>query len=161
YAIMAAGRIVAALGSSLYTPLAFAIAASLVPEARRGRALSVVFGGMSVATALGLPLGTYLGRIGDWHVVFLVIAAIGVLNLVLLRSLLPSLSTSAATTLRERLAPVASSAVQIALALTFLIVMSEYSFYSYVSIVFGRAGAQSASVLPGVFLAFGVGAIIG
>ncbi|MDC7337413.1 MFS transporter [Streptomyces lydicus] len=55
YPILLATRVLAAAGAALYTPTANAVATTLVPPERRGRALATVLGGMTVATALGVP----------------------------------------------------------------------------------------------------------
>ena len=51
-------RVLAAGGAAGYTPTAGAVSAALVRPEMRARALSVVVGGLTVATALGVPLGT-------------------------------------------------------------------------------------------------------
>ena len=43
------GRIVSALGGALYTPIAASIAVAIAAPERRGRALALVFAGMTVA----------------------------------------------------------------------------------------------------------------
>ncbi|MFC5661510.1 MFS transporter [Kitasatospora misakiensis] len=66
YGTLLATRVLAAAGAALYTPTANAVATTLVTPERRGRALATVLGGMTVATALGVPLGTWIGRT-DWR----------------------------------------------------------------------------------------------
>jgi len=51
------GRIFIALVAGLYTPNANSLAAAIAPPNKRGRALAIVNGGLSVAVALGVPLG--------------------------------------------------------------------------------------------------------
>ena len=64
--LLLAGRVLMGLGS-LFTPVAAAIAVSLVEPARRGQALSVVFLGISLSYVVGLPLGVWLGFAQGWH----------------------------------------------------------------------------------------------
>lgn len=53
-------------------------ATSLVDPSRAGRALSIVWLGLTLALAGGVPLGTWVGAVSSWRWVF---AAIGVLAL--------------------------------------------------------------------------------
>ncbi|MDX3227300.1 MFS transporter [Streptomyces sp. ME19-01-6] len=76
YPLLLATRVLAAAGAALYTPTANAVATSLVPPERRGRALATVLGGMTVATALGVPLGTWIGR-ADWRLTMWLVVALG------------------------------------------------------------------------------------
>lgn len=158
YAVMALGRVLAGVGAGMFIPLAFAVATSLVPPERRGVALSVVFGGMTVALALGVPAGTWAAGFIDWHVMFLGIAALGLVMAGLLAVFLPSLAPPAAAGLRERLRPAGDPRVLSALTMTFLIVLGEYALYAYIGIVFGAARAD---VLPAVLMAFGIGTFLG
>ena len=161
YPVMVLGRVVAALGASLFTPLAFTIATSLLDEARRGVALSVVFGGMTIALIIGVPAGAYLGQRIDWHLVFLIISAVGIIELLLLNVLLPAMPPGARTTLQERLAPAKDPAVLTTLSITFVGVLSEYALFTYISVVFAGAQMHSRSILPSVLFAFGLGALFG
>ncbi|MFJ1607885.1 MFS transporter [Streptomyces sp. NPDC088253] len=70
-----ATRVLAAAGAALYTPTANAVATSLVEPERRGRAIAVVMGGLTVATALGVPLGTWIGRT-DWRLTMWLVTAL-------------------------------------------------------------------------------------
>src|SRR5471030_2625272 len=55
-----ASRLLAGLGAAMFSPTATATGASLVPPEKRARALAIVIAGLSSATALGAPMGTFL-----------------------------------------------------------------------------------------------------
>ena len=59
--LVLASRLLAALGAAMFSLTATAAGASLVPPEQRGRALAIVIAGLSSATALGAPLGTFIG----------------------------------------------------------------------------------------------------
>ncbi len=54
-------RIAAAVGAGLVTPVAAAIAVAISPPEERGKALSTVFIGMTIAQVLGVPGGAFVG----------------------------------------------------------------------------------------------------
>ncbi len=60
------GRVVMGLGA-VFTPLAAGIAVSLAAPALRGRALSFVFLGISLAYVVGVPLGAWLADAYQWQ----------------------------------------------------------------------------------------------
>jgi predicted MFS family arabinose efflux permease len=66
------------LAHGVFMAVASDAATRLVDEARAGRAVAVVWIGLTLALALGVPLGTFLGSVWSWRAVF---AAIGVLAL--------------------------------------------------------------------------------
>ncbi len=161
YPVMIAGRVVAAFGAGMFVPLAFTIATNLTSDARRGVALSVVFGGMTIAMLVGVPAGAYLGQRIDWHLVFLFIGVIGVVDLVLLNAFLPAMPPGARTTLRERLAPVRDRAVLLTLSITLAGVLSEFTLYTYISVVFAGVEWLARGILPVILFTFGFGALVG
>ncbi|MEO7246770.1 MAG: MFS transporter [Rubrivivax sp.] len=60
------GRVLMGLGS-MFTPVAASVALGMVEPARRGKALSTVFLGMSLSYVIGVPLGTWIGAAHGWH----------------------------------------------------------------------------------------------
>ena len=76
-----AGRVILGIAIGGFWTLAAATAMRLVPEAMVPRALSIVFSGVSVATIVAAPMGSYFGHLIGWRNVFVAAAAIGVLAL--------------------------------------------------------------------------------
>src|SRR4051794_13944381 len=62
YPVLIVGRIIAALGAAAYTPAATLVATALLPPGQRARAVALVFGGLTLALAIGVPAGDLLGR---------------------------------------------------------------------------------------------------
>jgi len=73
---LVAVRVLLALSAGLFMPTAYAVAASLVPPERRGRAIAAVTSGMTIATVLGVPLGAWIGGHADWRSTFLIVAVL-------------------------------------------------------------------------------------
>ena len=63
FGILVGARVLAAFGSALYTPAALAVAVSLAPVEKRGRALALVLAGLTVATVLGVPAWSCAARL--------------------------------------------------------------------------------------------------
>ncbi len=70
YGGVLAARVLMALGAAAVGPVASGLGAGLVPVARQGHALAVVFGGMTLASVLGLPLTSWLGALLGWRYMF-------------------------------------------------------------------------------------------
>jgi predicted MFS family arabinose efflux permease len=69
-------RVLAGLGASMFVPAATGAAASLVPTEKRGFSLSVVVAGLTASTALGTPIGTVIGGLGDWRWTMVFVSAL-------------------------------------------------------------------------------------
>ena len=162
WALMGA-RILLAFSAGLYVPGAHALASALVPPERRGRALAVVNGGMTVAIALGVPLGAILGHALGWRMTFAgvaVLAAIATGGLVI--GLPKGIGAGIPTAnLRERIAVIRKPVILMTLLVTTLWATGAYTIYTYLSgyltAITGLEGAQISVVL---FL-WGVSAAVG
>ena len=67
------------------------VAARLVAEDRRARAVATMFLGLTVANIVGVPAGTALGQHLGWRATFLVVSAIGLVAMAALARLVPHL----------------------------------------------------------------------
>ena len=75
--------------AALAGPAASAAASALAPAERRGSALAIVTGGMTVAFLMGIPLGSVVGSAFGWRTAFLLSAALAALAFVAILSFLP------------------------------------------------------------------------
>lgn len=73
-------RVLTMISPAIFTPQAAACVGLLVPEQQRGRAITFVFLGWSVASVLGMPLGALLGGTLGWRSAFLLVAVLGVIS---------------------------------------------------------------------------------
>ncbi|MER7583882.1 MFS transporter [Kitasatospora sp. NPDC097691] len=161
YGLLLATRVLAAAGAALYTPTANAVATTLVAPERRGRALATVLGGMTVATALGVPLGTWVGR-ADWRLTMWLVTALGLAALAGLAALLRGLpAPTAAPTLRARLAPLGRRRVLGAAATTLVFFLAFQSVYIYLATAVSGATGGDADRLSVVLLTCGVMSVAG
>jgi MFS transporter, DHA1 family, inner membrane transport protein len=83
-------RIATAASQAIFWSVVVPIAASLVPESMRGRAVAVVFGGSSLAAVVGVPLGTYLGQSLGWRWAFVALAGLGAVILAAVAAWIPT-----------------------------------------------------------------------
>ena len=70
-------RFIAGLGHGLFLAAASSTAARLAGPGKAGRAVAVVFGGFTLAMAIGVPLSTWLGGVVSWRPVRGAVAAFG------------------------------------------------------------------------------------
>ena len=97
-----ASRIVAACAAAVFTPTSAAVAATLAPPEKRGRALAVVTGGLTIAFAFGIPLGTLVGDYFGWRAAFVLVGVLGTVGVFGIGGFLPAVENPPVS-LRERL----------------------------------------------------------
>ena len=71
FSTLLALRSLAGLAGAIAGPSATIAAAALSPPERRGSAIAMVTGGMTLAFVLGIPMGSVVGAIFDWRATFL------------------------------------------------------------------------------------------
>ncbi|MGW5673747.1 MFS transporter [Streptomyces sp. NPDC003860] len=153
-------RVLAAVAAAAYTPTAGAVAARLVPQEQRGRALAVVVGGLTVATALGVPLGAALGALLGWRAALWLVAAVCLVTAAALAALLPALPGAAPVPLAARLAALRRPGVATVLGLTVLGMAAAYTGYAFVEPALRAVGVTGGGT-AWMLAAYGIGAVAG
>ncbi|WP_414166641.1 MFS transporter [Streptoverticillium reticulum] len=161
YGLVVLGRIVAAAGAAGFTPAASAAAADLVPPRHRAKALAAVIGGITTATALGVPLGTLAAGTLGWRATLGGVAVLGLAALLGVAAWLPALPPGPRYTLAERFAGLRNPAVLAVLVVSLFTVTSEQVVYTYIGTALAPATGARAGVLAALLLVFGLGALVG
>lgn len=161
YAALLAARILMALAAGTFMPAASAYAAAQAAPERRGRSLSVIYAGMTLATVVGVPLGVLVGGRLGWRHTFggvAVLAALAVAGM--WRAVRPARGGRGAS-LAERLAVARRPDVLGTLALTALALAGAFTVYTYIAPFLDQAAGVRGSGLATVLLVFGAGGAVG
>ncbi|MFF4197545.1 MFS transporter [Nonomuraea sp. NPDC001831] len=154
YALVMATRVVAAAGAAMFTPTASGVANALTSPDRRGRALALVMGGLSVSSAVGVPLGTWLGSVSGWRATMWLVVGLGVIGFAGVAALVPDVRVAVSGRLGERFAPLADRRVLVVLVTQLLMFGAGFTAYTYIGSLFDLP-------LPAVLWAWGLGGIVG
>ncbi|WP_225731694.1 MULTISPECIES: MFS transporter [unclassified Nocardia] len=161
YWVLLVSRVVAGLGAALFAATASATAVRITTPERRGRALAIVYAGMTSAIALGVPLGNVIGAALSWRWAFGFVAALAVLTAAGLWVSLPGLPGSAGASIGERLAAVRIRRAPTALLGTALWVLGTFVVYTYLGTLLDNITHASEDVRPWLLLLFGIGSFAG
>jgi predicted MFS family arabinose efflux permease len=88
-------RALAGVAGAMSGPAASVAAAALVPPERRGSALAMVSGGMTLAFVVGIPMGSVAGAMFGWRATFVVAALLAAVALIAVAIFLPSVPAPA------------------------------------------------------------------
>lgn len=89
YEVIMTGRVISATAHGAFLGIAAVFAAELVDAARKGRAVAVVFSGLTASTVLGAPLGAAVGQALGWRFTFWTLVVFGGIALLGLLASLP------------------------------------------------------------------------
>ncbi|MFI7503405.1 MFS transporter [Streptomyces sp. NPDC049687] len=141
--------------------LAAGLAVRLVPAASVGRATSVVFSGVAVASVLGVPAGTFLGAVAGWRWAFVASAAPAAAGTVALALALPPLPAERPLRLRELRHLAAHSRIRRGLLAVGLLVTGHFAAYTYVRPVLDRVPGLGAGRVSTLLLGYGLAGVAG
>jgi len=163
FASLLLSRGLAAFGGALIAPTSAALAISLGPDERRVRALATVFAGFTLASVVGVPLGTWLGLSFGWRGAMVML---GCLALVALAAVAASIGPISKSVTGSQLAkrPIdhstRSSAIAI-LATTIGVLGAQFSIYAVMSAFLIQGFSLAPDALPFALLAFGIAGVAG
>ena len=150
-------RALAGLAGAMSAPAASVAAASLVPVEKRGSALAMVSGGLTLAFVIGIPMGSVIGSLFTWRATFLVAAALAAIALAGVLLFLPRVP---APPKRER-GRIDVPLIWPLYLTSFLTFAANMTLNLYIAPVV-RVGAGVTGAGVGVFQAMiGVGSVIG
>ncbi|QXJ23385.1 MFS transporter [Actinomadura graeca] len=161
YEVAMAFRVVAALGGAIYTPTAAGAVVGLAPTEKRATALSILFGGLSAATALGTPIGTWISGYTDWRGTMYFVAAVGLAGVIAVLVSLRAVPAPPPVRLRQRLSPLTDVRIGLTLALVLVAYCGLFILYTYISQVFAPATGRDTTTLAWLLFAFGAAATVG
>jgi len=160
FPMLLASRVLMALGSGLCMPTAIGVAVAIAAPERQGRAAAMVISGITVATVVGVPLGSLIGNQFGWRATFALVAVLGAIALAGLLFGLPRGLPRTTATLGQRLAVARHGAVLYALATTALWAIGGFTVFTYLSVPLRSLGFD-ASEISLALLIFGSAAAIG
>jgi len=159
YGLLFASRIVTALSQALFWSIVVSSAAGLFPQRVRVRAVGLVFAGSSLASLLGVPVGTWLGQHFGWRVSFGALSFLGLLTMLAVAWLLPTIKPGEGEASRGT-APDARR-YWLTLAVVSLAVTGSFVSFTYVAPFLTQVSRFSLGTLSLILLVRGFAGLAG
>lgn len=154
-------RVLAVVAPAIFTPQAAACVGLLVPPEQRGRAITFVFLGWSVASVLGMPMGALIGGTFGWRMAFGLVGVLGLISAAWVWRAMPdgvkppALSTAA---WKEALQ---SPALMLCIAVTVLYSAGQFVLFSYFAPYYKASINITPTQLSLLFMWFGAFGFVG
>lgn len=155
FPLMLLGR--AMLGASLggFWTLALAAAGRLVRPQDSARATATILTGVTCATVIGVPLGTFIANLASWRASFMVTAGLVAVALALQAFLVPSMPSNAALRFTDLIAFVRRPHPRKSLVMVALIFGAHISSFTYIAPFLIQNAGFNVSSITWLLLAFG------
>ncbi len=150
-AVLYFSRMLAALVSGPLTAVAMLFAKEVAPPEHTARAISMVYTGFSVASVVGVPIGTTVCHALGWRATFAVIMAMGIVLTPVLLRLLPrtsAVSEESGSFLRQ-FTVLRDSRLSLCVGMIVLSGCATYTVYTYLTpILTDTLGLAESAVSP-------------
>jgi MFS transporter, DHA1 family, inner membrane transport protein len=154
-------RVVTGSIHGLFIGVACTVAAGLVPPRMRGQAISMVFGGIAVATVLGVPLGTLVGQALGWQAAFAGVVILGIVALVLTLIAVPPVHELGASDLGAQARYAFQPRVLAMLAVGLLLMGGQFTAFTFLADYLQRVTGITGGLISAFLLVYGIACAVG
>jgi DHA1 family chloramphenicol resistance protein-like MFS transporter len=161
YGVLLATRVAGAFVYAGFWAVASVTAIELAGPEARAKAMSILAGGLTVATIIPLPAGTLLGQHLGWRSAFWAVAVLSALSMIGIVATIPRGRAESVPQLRLELRNMANPQLWLAYATTALSTGAILVIFSYLAPLLTETTGLSDGWVPLVLALYGVGALIG
>ena len=161
YALLWPMRAITMLAAAVFTPQAAAAIGFMTPAQQRGRAITFIFLGWSIASVLGLPLSAWLGETYGWAVAFDAVAVLAFIAAIWVYGVMPDGVRPAALSLRAWKDVLTHPVLMAMVMVTALSGAGQFTLFSYFAPYFRQVLAASTEQITLLLMWFGAFGLIG
>ena len=161
YWVLMIARVVTALCHGAFFGIGSVVAAGLVAEDRRARAVALMFTGLTLANVLGVPIGTAIGQAYGWRATFGVVTVIGVVTISGLIAILPRDKQQENGSILREIAALRNGRLWLALSTTVFFAASMFALFTYIAPLLRDITGVSPEGVTWTLFLIGLGLTIG
>ncbi|RYY56373.1 MAG: MFS transporter, partial [Comamonadaceae bacterium] len=154
-------RVLALVPPAIFTPQAAACLGLLVPPAQRGRAITFVFLGWSLASVLGMPISALVGGWFGWRAAFAIIGVLSLLSAGWVWRAMPAGVKPPPLSLAAWRQTLRSPALMACIAVTMLAAAGQFAQFSYIAPYFKWKMDATPGTLSVYLMCFGAFGLLG
>lgn len=161
YWVLMIARVVTALCHGAFFGIGSGVAAGLVAEDRKARAVALMFTGLTLANVLGVPLGTAIGQAYGWRATFGVVTVIGIVTISGLIAILPRDKQQENGSILREIAALRNGGLWLALSTTVFFAASMFALFTYIAPLLRVVTGVSPEGVTWTLFLIGLGLTIG
>ncbi|MGO7039911.1 MFS transporter [Rhizobium acaciae] len=161
YWVLMIARVVTALCHGAFFGIGSVVAAGLVAEDRKARAVALMFTGLTLANVLGVPIGTAIGQAYGWRATFGVVTVIGIVTILGLIAILPRDKQHENGSILREIAALRNGRLWLALSTTVFFAASMFALFTYIAPLLRDVTGVSPEGVTWTLFLIGLGLTIG
>lgn len=160
YELLILSRIVTAVVSGVLIALSMSIASDTMPEAKKGAIIALIFAGFTIANVLGVPLGTFIGQLGNWQLTFWFTALLGVVSLIISIFIIPRHLPVEKASAKEQLKLLTNPRMVLAFFIPTFAIAGTYTVYTYITPILEDGLGIQTKYISIILLGYGAFSIL-
>ncbi|MBE3011057.1 MFS transporter [Microbispora sp. NEAU-D428] len=162
FGVLLAARVAGALANAGFLAVGLATATAMAGPGAKGRAASVLLGGITLACVAGVPAGAMLGQVWGWRSAFWAVAVVSVPAVVAVARAVPATPSDAAVPdARRELRALRRPRLLVTLLLGALVNGATFCTFTYLAPVVTDVGGYGRQWVPVLLALFGLGSFAG
>ena len=163
YAVLMIARVVTSLAHGTFFGVGAVVAAGMVSPDRKAAAISTMFTGLTVATLLGVPAGSWLGLHFGWRSTFWAVCVIGLFAMAVIALFVSAREAGCGNgvSLKEELKVLGRVQVLLGLTATVFGFAGVFAVFTYIQPLLTQVTGFAEGRVSAILLMFGVGMVLG
>lgn len=161
FIVLLIARIILAASCSIVIVVSITTAANIVSNDRRGRAIGIIFMGISSSLVFGVPLGTLIGENFGWRMTFALVGFLSIVSMIGIYKYLPKVNPQPTIPLLKQIATLKSKNILSIQLISFLQLTGHFTIYTYFTPFLQTTMGLSTKMISIILLIFGVAGIFG
>lgn len=162
YIPLIVARIISGFAHGVFFSTGATVAAAIVPQNKRASAIAIMFAGLTVAMAIGVPLGTFIGQHLGWRATFLGVAGLGMVGLAANSILLPeNIPNEIAASVKEQFSVLVNKRLVLAFLTTIFNSAGVLLVFTYFSPLLMEITGMSPNAVNLMLLIYGIAIAVG
>lgn len=161
FSLLLVARLIGALAHGAFWAIIGSLGAKLVAESHVGKATAIIFGGVSTASVLGVPLINWISAHAGWRLSFSLLAILSVVTAMMLGLSLPSVSGSLRMGKRQLFSVLKNPTLKIVYLVASASIVAHFAAFTYVETLLSSVFALPDTWVAVCLLFFGVAGLIG
>lgn len=160
FPMMAAARMVTAVVAGTIESLSIAICSAIAPRNKRAILISWIAAGFSIASVIGVPIGTAISTHFGWQDAFHLISLLSLITCIVLGVLLPRDLKQPTSGIKAQLVLLTDKRIYLGAALILFTAATSYAYYTYVRPLITTTLGFNTTMLNWLLMIIGIVSII-
>lgn len=160
FPLMLISRMITAVVAGTIESLTIAISSTIAPPNKRAILISWLAAGFSIASVIGVPIGTAISTHFGWQNAFHVISLLSLVTCIILGLVLPKNLIQPASSIKNQLLLLTDKRIYLAAVLILFTAATSYAYYTYIRPLITSALGFNTSMLNWLLMLIGIVSII-